>query len=300
MHTAALLLVLLTAPPPAAEGDPLAAANRAFADQDWARAAELYRSVVRAQPDQASSWARLGRSLLQAGRPREALAALERAEQLGFFPPLMRYQRALAHARLGEKDAALALLRPLVTEEFGPPPGFPAVDADPAVAGDPRFKELAAKFAALAAPCARPASPWRELDFWIGSWDVYDRSGNRVGQSRIERILGDCVVLENWKGTVEGKSWNTWNAARKQWEQSWVDSSATPIFFTGRLESGAMVYHSDQPRADGKPYQRRLSFTPLSGHRVRQFSEGTADGGKTWSTEYDLIYVPAGAPFSAL
>jgi tetratricopeptide (TPR) repeat protein len=291
------LLVAVVATQPA---DPLAAANKAFAERDWPRAAELYRAVVQAHPEQASSWARLGRSLREAGRAREALGALQKAEQLGFYPPLMQYQRALAHAHLGEKDAALALLRPLVEQQFGPPQGLPAVDADPAVAGDARFKELAAKFAALAAPCAQPGSPWRQLDFWVGTWDVYDRSGNRVGQSRIERTLGDCVVLENWKGTSEGTSWNTWNAARKRWEQSWVDSTATPIFFTGELEKGVMVYHSDQPQPDGKPYQRRLTFTPLPGPRVRQFSQGTTDGGKTWSTEYDLIYVPQGVPFSAL
>ena len=291
------LLVAIVATQPA---EPLAAANKAFADRDWSRAAELYRAAVQAHPEQASSWARLGRSLREAGRAREALGALQKAEQLGFSPPLMQYQRALAHAHLAEKDAALALLRPLVDQEFGPPPGFQAVDADPAVAGDARFKELAAKFAAFSAPCAQPGSPWRQLDFWVGSWDVYDQSGNRAGSSRIERILGDCVVLESWRGASEGKSWNTWNAARKRWEQSWVDSSAMPIFFTGQLENGVMVYHSDQPQQDGKPYRRRLTFTPLPGPRVRQFSQGTADGGKTWSTEYDLIYVQQGAPFSAL
>jgi len=293
-----LMLALLAAPATAA--DPLAAANQAFAAGDWDHAARLYRAVVQAHPEQASSWARLGRSLREAGQAREALPALQRAEQLGFAPALMQYQRALAHAHLGEKDAALALLRPLVAEGFGPPPGLPAVNADPAVAGDARFHELAARFSALAAPCVQPGSPWRQLDFWLGSWDVYDRSGNRVGQSRIERILGDCVVLESWKGTGEGKSWNTWNPARKRWEQSWVDSSATPIFFTGHLEDGGMVYHSDQPQQDGKPYERRLTFTPLPGHRVRQLSQGTADGGRTWTTEYDFIYVSQGAPFTAL
>lgn len=295
LSLAALIVLVATQP-----ADPLTAANQAFAEKDWPRAAELYRTVVQAHPDQASSWARLGRSLREAGRAREALPALQKAEQLGFFPPLMQYQRALAHAHLGEKDAALALLKPLVDQEFGPPPGLPAVDADPAVAKDPRFKELAAKFAALTAPCAQPGSPWRQLDFWVGTWDVYDRSGNLVGHSRIERILGDCVVLENWKGSSEGKSWNTWNAARKRWEQSWVDSSASPVFFTGQLDSGVMVYHSDQPQPDGKPYERKLTFTPLPGKRVRQFSQGTADAGKTWTTEYDLIYVAQGAPFSAL
>ena len=54
---AALVVLVATQPT-----DPLAAANKAFADQDWPRAVELYRAVVQAHPDQASSWARLGRS----------------------------------------------------------------------------------------------------------------------------------------------------------------------------------------------------------------------------------------------
>src|SRR5215469_14040079 len=181
MLTVAALVVLVATQPT----DPLAAANKAFADQDWRRSAELYRAVVQSHPEQASSWARLGRSLREAGQAREALTALQKAEQLGFYPPLMQYQRALAHAHLGEKDAALALLRPLVEQEFGPPPGIASVDADPAVATDARFKELAAKFDAFARPCAQPGSPWRQFDFWVGTWDVYDRSGNRVGLSRI-------------------------------------------------------------------------------------------------------------------
>src|SRR5262249_59398032 len=140
------------------------AANEAFADQDWPRAAELYRAVVQAHPEQAPSWARLGRSLREAGKAREALSALQKAEQLGFQAPLMQYQRALAHAHLGEKDAALALLGPLVDQEFGPPPGFPAVDADPAVATDLRFKELAGEFAPLAAPRPPPRPPHPQVD----------------------------------------------------------------------------------------------------------------------------------------
>ena len=212
----------------------------------------------------------------------------------------MQYQRALAHAHLGEKDAALALLKPLVDQEFGPPPGMPAVDADSGGREGPALQgaggEVRGPHGTLCA--ARLAlAPVRLLGGELGRLRPEREPG---GQSRIERILGDCVVLENWKGTSEGKSWNTWNPARKRWEQSWVDSSASPVFFTGQLENGVMVYHSDQPQPDGKPYERRLTFTPLPGKRVRQFSQGTADGGKTWSTEYDLIYVAQGAPFSAL
>ena len=33
---------------------------------------------------------------------------------------------------------------------------------------------------------------------------------------------------------------------------------------------------------------------------MRQFSEATTDDGKSWSTEYDFLYIPQGKPFSAL
>jgi hypothetical protein len=79
-----------------------------------------------------------------------------------------------------------------------------------------------------------------------------------------------------------------------------VDSSASPVFFTGQLENGVMVYHSDQPQPDGKPYERRLTFTRCPGSGCASSARAPPDGGKTWTTEYDLIYVPQGAPFSAL
>ena len=50
---------------------------------------------------------------------------------------------------------------------------------------------------------------------------------------------------------------------------------------------------------EGKPFERRLTFTPLPRRRVRKFSQSTSDAGKTWRVEYDLISVPHGAPFSA-
>ena len=45
LSLAALIVLVATQPT-----DPLAAANKAFADKDWPRAVELYRSVVQAHP----------------------------------------------------------------------------------------------------------------------------------------------------------------------------------------------------------------------------------------------------------
>jgi hypothetical protein len=55
-----------------------------------------------------------------------------------------------------------------------------------------------------------------------------------------------------------------------------------------------MVYHAEAPQPDGKMGERELTFFNLGPDKVRQFSRITTDGGKTWSTEYDLTYLRHG------
>jgi hypothetical protein len=37
--------------------------------------------------------------------------------------------------------------------------------------------------------------------------------------------------------------------------------------------------------------KRRLQFIKLTPDKVRQFSQGSTDGGKTWKPEYDFTYI---------
>jgi hypothetical protein len=50
------------------------------------------------------------------------------------------------------------------------------------------------------------------------------------------------------------------------------------------------LYTDGIPQAGGKVLQRRLRFYNLGADRVRQFSEGSTDDGKTWTVEYDFTY----------
>ncbi len=52
-----------------------------------------------------------------------------------------------------------------------------------------------------------------------------------------------------------------------------------------------MDFYTDAvPKPDGKALTRRLRFYDRGTDRVRQFSEGSTDGGKTWAVEYDFTY----------
>ena len=117
-----------------------------------------------------------------------------------------------------------------------------------------------------------------------------------AGTSKIELILEDCVVQENWKSMASpysGKSYNIYDAALKRWEQYWVDNVGGNIFFHGELsKDGVMDYWTDDiPQSGGPALRRHLQFIPMGADKVRQFSRGSTDGGKTWNVEYDFTYI---------
>jgi hypothetical protein len=153
---------------------------------------------------------------------------------------------------------------------------------------------------AIAAETAAPApsaatcdiAQSRQFDFWLGQWDVTNPAGQLAGHSRIEAILGGCVLLENWDSPsgVSGKSFNLFNAASGQWEQFWVDNSGSRLHLRGGLEAGSMVLRGAQDIADaqtGLKQRERITWTPNADGSVRQHWETSTDDGKTWKTSFD-------------
>jgi hypothetical protein len=151
---------------------------------------------------------------------------------------------------------------------------------------------LAQQQSASTHPC-RDAQEYRQLDFWVGEWEVFGPKGKTVGASSVQLILGDCVVFENWTGAggYTGKSFNLYDARTRKWKQTWVDDRGGMLEFTGEFKDGAMRYTGESFAQDGKPVMDRLTFFPLAEGRVRQLWEQSSDKGKTWSTVFDGTYV---------
>ena len=52
-----------------------------------------------------------------------------------------------------------------------------------------------------------------------------------------------------------------------------------------------MDYWADEVlQADGTKLTRHLQLIKLDANTVRQYSQGSTDGGQTWHVEYDFIY----------
>ena len=160
------------------------------------------------------------------------------------------------------------------------------------VAGAASFAWAVAHAQAPAPACS--AAEYRQFDFWLGEWDVYQPDGKKAGESRIEAISGGCALLENWSGQggFSGKSLNSYDRTDQRWHQSWVDSSGSLLVISGGLVDQRMVLVSvpADPLAPGAMHQR-ISWTPNDDGSVRQLWEASADAGKTWAVQFDGKYV---------
>lgn len=148
-------------------------------------------------------------------------------------------------------------------------------------------------FAADAPPappvCADPAHA--QFDFWIGEWKVTRPDGTPAGTNRIEKILGGCVVFENWSSATsgyEGKSFNTYDPLSGKWNQVWVDTSGATLHFSGERRGEVMDMKGTQQTAEG-PLQHRMSYTVNADGTIRQLWQQSRNG-KDWETLFDGIY----------
>lgn len=140
-------------------------------------------------------------------------------------------------------------------------------------------------------PC-KDSPEYRQLDFWIGEWEVRNPKGDKVGESSIQLIVGDCVILENYSsvGGYTGKSLNIYNGTLKKWQQFWVDNQGGVLEFVGEYEGGKLTYRSESQGKDGERITHRMTFFDLPGKNVRQRWEQSMNGGKEWKTVFDGTY----------
>ena len=270
-------------------------ANGAYEAKDWERAAKLYEELSKEMTTPPPRvWLRLGAAMRSLGRYEEALAAFEKAAQsgAGLFG---EYGKAAVYVALNQPEKAFASLDKAVQQGYADPD---ALTSDPDLSvlrNDPRFARIMEQAKKNQRPCAYTPEN-RQFDFWLGEWNVSTTQGAvPSGNSKIELILEDCVVQENWKSLdspYAGKSYNIYNASLKRWEQYWVDNVGGNIFFYGGLKDGVMDYWTDDlPQPDGTKLKRHLQFFKLGPDSVRQFSQGSSDGGKSWQVEYDFTYI---------
>jgi hypothetical protein len=136
--------------------------------------------------------------------------------------------------------------------------------------------------------CSTPE--YREFDFWVGDWDAFDFDKPEiVARTRVDRILGGCVLREDYQGAsgFQGQSFSSYDAPRKQWQQTWVTNRGTLLVIEGQFQAGEMVL-SGVDHAHGDQLVRGTWKPSEAG--VRETAVISTDGGKTWKPWFDLLF----------
>ena len=138
-------------------------------------------------------------------------------------------------------------------------------------------------------PCT--TAEHRSFDFWLGEWNVHGVKGKFAGTNSIKREYGGCVLHERYDTGqgYSGESFNIYDAPRKVWHQSWVDSTGLLLLLEGGIKDGKMVLEGQTTGVDGKVTRQRITWTPSSDGSVRQLWESAAAGGE-WNVAFDGKY----------
>lgn len=139
---------------------------------------------------------------------------------------------------------------------------------------------------------------FRQQDFAIGTWDVFSGT-EKTAQVRMERSLAGCAIYEVWTelGGKPGSGLGLYTYSRliNGWHYLWASDTGSATSFVGTLiKPGEMLYKTTRPLPDGRTRLRHWHFVLQPDGRLRELSLGSDDEGKTWVTEYDLMWVKVG------
>ena len=132
-------------------------------------------------------------------------------------------------------------------------------------------------------------TPDSHFDFWLGEWDCTWGEQER-GSNRVEHILEGKVIQENFTAPdFSGLSLSAYDAERRLWCQTWVDSNGTYLDFTGTFESGKMILTRDAI-VRGEACKQRIVWYEIQPDQFLWNWERSDDSGLTWRTLWHIRY----------
>jgi len=154
-----------------------------------------------------------------------------------------------------------------------------------------------------APPCSAPE--YRQLDFWVGEWDLeFDQApGQPVGRatnSIRKDEYGGCAIVERFVqprgrpggGDYLGTSYSSWDPQIGKWRQMWVDNAGTPFVLTGGAVTGqdhVFELVTTEARGAPNPMIRRMIWQDVTADSLVWRWQGRQPDG-SWSDLWVLRY----------
>ena len=216
-------------------------ANELMKAKKWMEAAEVLQDITNADHNNGEAWFKQGLALHSAGNYKNAIEAYTQAERAGYAPTFTRYNLACSYALSGQSEKAVQALESALEAGFGNVELLKTDSDLENIRSHEKFAEILSMADRNSSPCEYdPYS--RQLDFWLGEWDVYAPSGQQVGINKIEKTLNGCVIHESWSGAgnSKGESINYYDHDIGKWHQNWVSDRGNVIIYEGEFRDGAM------------------------------------------------------------
>ncbi|MBS1918675.1 MAG: tetratricopeptide repeat protein [Bacteroidetes bacterium] len=275
-------------------------ADSLFSLGQWEQALPYYKKLMKQIPRSSLEWNRMGYCFHNLGYYAEAINCYQQSianNPSAVLKPIVQSRVARIYALQKKYTKAAEWLDSAITSgylnlnELESNPDFASLRSEPV------YKKFHDTLYFRVYPCMADTNS-RKFDFWVGEWDVYPNGANAiVGHSKIDIACGGCMILENWTSLTNaynGKSFNFYSPETGKWEQYWIGSKGNPQrpnhFINGEYRDSAMrfVFSGKDQKGD---FIGQFIFYNLGPGKVRQFNEQSYDNGKSWTTNYDLIYV---------
>ena len=147
---------------------------------------------------------------------------------------------------------------------------------------------------AASVPATCNEAEYRQFDFWVGDWDVFDTdapTGPAQAHATVHYIAGGCAIHELYEQAdgLIGDSILGYDAVRKQWQQTWVTNRGSFMVISGSFEKGSLVLEGESHLKDGSTIKQRITWQ-TKGANVRESAVVSKDLGKTWSPGFDVLF----------
>jgi hypothetical protein len=143
------------------------------------------------------------------------------------------------------------------------------------------------------APSCSANTDVRQLDFWLGKWEITNPSGSGGGKSNVYLALDKCLFIESWdngKGHA-GENLFAYSPDDKTWHGMFADNqSHVHVFTDGTVASGSAEFHGLNRGPSGETVLNRMKVTRISADKVKQTWEKSSDNGATWKTVFQGEY----------
>ncbi|MBD8488746.1 hypothetical protein IFO69_08320 [Echinicola sp. CAU 1574] len=140
-------------------------------------------------------------------------------------------------------------------------------------------------------PCC--SGEHKQFDFWLGSWDVFDPSGKKVGENTIVKLENGCLIQEQWTGNsgVTGRSYNFYDPSDDSWNQIWIDNQGNNLQLKGKAKPNKMILKSSpKQNGQGQTIINRITWMLNSDKTVNQVWEVLDKNQNVLQTAFNGIY----------